>query len=197
MNAHVANDTAKPLTASLRIALYRDGEVLVEQASTAVSVPPHGAVAHDLEAVIGRFVDVSWSYRFGPPGHDLVVASLEAGPDPGDGLISQAFRFPVGRPLRRETAAALGLELHLDAGAEPASGVGFRLRVRARRVVHGVRIEAPGFRCSDDSFTLEPGVERELVMRPAPGADVDATAEPKPTLTALNLSDRLRATPPG
>ena len=150
-------------------------------------MPSHGAVAHDLEALLGRFVDIGWAYRFGPPAHDLVVASLEAGPDPGGGLISQAFRFPVGRPLRRETALALGLEATVGIRGDGTAGV----RVRSRRVVHGLRIEAPGFRCSDDSFTLEPGVEREVAL----AAEREPSGEPRVALTALNLADRVRATP--
>jgi beta-mannosidase len=211
MTAHIANDRAAEWTGALRVALYRDGELLVEQARVEVSVAPHAVAAHDLEAVIGRFVDIGWTYRFGAPGQDLVVASLETGAEPGEGILSQAFRFPVGRPLRRETAAALGLEATVatvstvPAVDDAPAGVGVTLR--SRRVVHGLRIDAPGWRPADDALTLEPGVARHVVLVRAganaggddgsgsEGADGDGAevALPRTTLTALNLADRVRA----
>jgi beta-mannosidase len=186
MSAQLANDTASPLSARLRVALYRDGEVLVEQAAREIALAPHGATALDLEEVLGRFLDIGWSYRFGPPGHDLVVASLEAGPEPGEGLISQAVRFPVGRPLRRQSAGAAGLE----ATASQTGQGTVRLALRARRVLHGVRIEAPGWVPDDDALTLEPGIERAVGLR---AVTPDAGDEPpKLTVSALNLADSFR-----
>ncbi len=185
MTAHVANDAATPVAGRLRVALYRDGEVQVEQASVELALDAHEQRSFEIEAVIGRFVDINWSYRFGPPAQDLVVATLETGPEPGEGLISQAFRFPVGRPLAPQAAAALGLEAELAADG----GDGALLRLRARRVVHGVRIDAPGWVAGDDAFTLEPGARRVIrLVRAVAGEGGEAAA----TLTALNLADRLR-----
>jgi len=186
MSAQLANDTASPVSARLRLTLYRDGEVLVEHAAREVALAPHSATSLDVEEALGRFVDIGWSYRFGPPGQDLVVASLEAGPEPGVGLISQAVRFPVGRPLRRETAVAVGLEAAASRTGEGTIG----LTLRARRVLHGLRIEAPGWVADDDALTLEPGIERAVGLR---AVTLEAGGEtPKVTLTALNLSDRFR-----
>ena len=39
--AHVANDGPAPLSASLRVALYRDGELQVEKARVRVELTPH------------------------------------------------------------------------------------------------------------------------------------------------------------
>jgi beta-mannosidase len=190
MMVHVANDGPDALAATLRVALYRDGEVLVEQATQAVAIDSHGNAAYDLETVIGRFVDIGWTYRFGPPAQDLVVASLETGAEPGEAVLSRAFRFPVGRPLRRETAAALALEATV-AMAGRAGDSGARLTLRARRVVHGLRIDAPGWVAADDALTLEPGVEHEVSLA-RDGASPDGAA-PRATITALNLTDRIRA----
>jgi beta-mannosidase len=182
---HLANDRPGPLAATLRIAAYRDFEVPVAEASTDVVVPPHGGAVHDAEALLGRFVDLGWAYRFGPPGQNVVVASLTAGGE----LIAQAFRYPVGRPREREGATALGLE----ASVLPAPDGGHRLRVGARRLVHGLRIDAPGFVAGDDACSLEPGSAREISLTPSVGGDPGRT--PVVTLTALNLRDRLRVGP--
>jgi beta-mannosidase len=178
VGVHIANDGPRTLSASLRIGLYRDGEVPAERVRVPVELPPRSAASHDLEALIGRFVDASWTYRFGPPAADVIVASLESGPEPGEGQLACAFRFPAGRPHTRESAAALGLEAELTDG-------GAGLRLRARRVVHGVRVHADGAVPADDAFSLEPGIAREIALGGEPTGGV--------TVTALNLRDRVRA----
>ncbi len=116
--------------------------------------------------MLGRFVDASWAYRFGPPGHDLVVFSLEREHEDHHELISQTFRFPAGRPLLARSAAELGLSAQLCEGPDGES----RLAVRSRGLIYGARVVLPGRETSDDAFCVEPGHERRLgSARAAPG----------------------------
>ncbi|HEY5261706.1 MAG TPA: hypothetical protein VIJ33_06300, partial [Solirubrobacteraceae bacterium] len=136
IRAHVANDRSKPLEATLRVALYRDGEHRVDEASETLHLAPHGACERDIEALLGHFADAAWTYRFGPPGHNVVVATLEheeVGEDTD--VLSQAFRFPAGRPLHQQSADELGLEgtLRLHSDQTPT------LALRSRRLAYGVR----------------------------------------------------------
>lgn len=183
IDVHVANDGPRPLSAHLRVALYRDFAIPVEEAVREVEVAAHGALTLSVEGVLGRFVDVSWAYRFGPPAQDLVAVTLEG---PAGEVISQAFRFPAGRPRVRAGADDLGLQgavLRRDDG-------GWELRVAGRRFVDGVRVTIPGCRPGDDAFGVEPGHERRIALRGVP------TGEPG-TLTALNLGGRVRVPGPG
>jgi beta-mannosidase len=162
--AHVANDGPEPLIASLRVALYREGELCIEQAATPVELAPHSQGEWNVETVIGHFVDAAWAYRFGPPAQDAIVVSLErdGGPGAGPRTLCQAVRFPAGRPLERESPARLGLAVE----STPLSDGDVRLALRSRRLAYGVRIDAPGFRPSDDGFFIEPGGARSVTLRP-------------------------------
>lgn len=184
MDIHVANDGPDPLEATLRITLYQDLHEPVEQASVLVALPPHGSVTYGVESLLGRFVDVGFAYRFGPPAFDVVVASLEHGPRPGESLIANAFRFPVRRVLSSEPAARLGLTATVTTDGEE----NVWLELASTRLVQGIRVHAPGFVPADDAFTLEPGVERTVALHHSgegtPGADL--------TLSALNLVGSLR-----
>jgi beta-mannosidase len=183
ITVHVANDTANPLGAVLRIALYRDGELRVEQAVQPIELAPHAQSSVDIEQLLGRFVDVSWAYRFGPPQQNVVALTLEQ-PD-GAGLLSQAFRLPAGRPTTPEPAADLGLSASLEAvEADRAS-----LLVSSRRFAYGVRLHVPGFRGEDDAFSVEPGGSRRIALRRV--GDGDAAAG---SLSALNLLGRVAVT---
>jgi beta-mannosidase len=180
---HVANDRPEPLRARLRVALYADGERRVEEAAEDLLLPGGGNAERDVEAMLGHFVDASWAYRFGPPAQDVIVAGLH---DADGRLLSQALRFPAGRPRGTEPAERLGLTATL----RPRDDGDADLEVAARRVVHGLRVHAPGFAPDDDAFGVEPGGSRTVRLR-----RTGAAGGPPPgvSLTALNLDGRVDA----
>ena len=187
MEVHLANDRPYPLEATLRITLYQYLQIPVQQASVPVLLPPHGSSTYGVEDLLGGFVDVNFVYRFGSPGHDVVVASLERGARPGEALIANAFRFPGERPSRPETAASLGIEGKLTILGEDRA----RLSLRSAKLVHGIRVDAPGLIPLDDAFTLEPGIERTVELRHADTRDASGAGL---SLNALNLAGRVRIT---
>jgi beta-mannosidase len=188
MRAHVANDLGSPLSARLRIALYRDGEQRIAGAEQPLELTAHGACDRDVESLLGHFADVSWAYRFGPPAHDVVVASLERDGADGPEPIAQAFRFPAGRPLRQQSPDELGLDGSLRALGDGSLALG----LSSRRLAYGVRIHVPGFSACDDALTVEPGVARSVILAP----DQPGAGAPAGSLTALNLRGSVRLTAP-
>jgi beta-mannosidase len=190
--AHVANDRPAPLRAILRVALYRDHEHLVEQARTPVELAAHASGEWNVEEIVGHFVDVGWSYRFGPPAQDTVVVSLERGEDAA-AIVGQSFRFPVGRPLAREDPRRLGLRAHARALADG----NVELSVRSARLAYGVHLHAPGLAPDDDGFSIEPGGVRTVTLRPhgldpARAVEIRAGSVELGTVGALNMSGRVR-----
>jgi beta-mannosidase len=177
--AHVANDTAEALDARLRVALYRDMELRVAELVHPIELTAHGAWTFDVESLLGRFVDISWAYRFGPAAQDLVAFSLECERDGTIDLLSQAFRLPAGRPHARESGEDLGLVARIDRdrSGEPA------LHVESRRFAYGVRIHSPDFRAEDDAFSIEPGGSRSVRLTRV----AESQGSGHGTLTSLNL----------
>ena len=181
VDVHLANDRAEELSGRLRVCLYRDFELAVEEAAEELVLGPHETATHGVEALIGRFSDASWAYRFGPPPADLIVASLERRVPGGFEPVSQAFHFPAGRPSVAETPAELGFE----AALEPGAGGGLTLRVGSRRLLYGLRIAAPGYEPEDDAIAIEPGGARAVTLHPLqPDAQLPA---PEISISALNL----------
>jgi beta-mannosidase len=178
---HVANDLSAPLHATLRVALYRDLEIRVDEARLEVVLEAHCTRSFNVEAILGRFVDVSWAYRFGPPAQDLIAVSLE---DEDGELLSQCFRLPTGRPSRRETPERLGVEVHAQTIDDDAAS----LTVSSERFLYGVRPLVPGFCPADDAFSVEPGRPRVVALRRTTAGDEAARG----SITALNLDGRVR-----
>ncbi len=176
---HAANDLATPLRGSLRIALYTRLEVCTEEVEIALDLPPHGQASWNVESEIGRFVDASWAYRFGPPAQDAIVATLQ---DDAGAMLSQAFRFPAGPPLAQLSPADLGLTARVIERAGDRVLVG----VSSSKLAYGVRLHSGGHRPEDDGFSLEPGRERTIAMRARGGATWGGGH-----LSAVNLRGRV------
>jgi len=190
---HVANDRSEPLEATLRIVMYRDFEIAVDEVELPVRLDRHSSRADNVEELLGRFIDASWSYRFGPPGQDLIVLSLEDRKHGGE-LLSQSFRFPAGRPLRRESPVGLGLRLRLERiGADQV-----RASISTRRFAYGVRLSVAGCQPEDDAFSVEPGYSREILLRrvrePASSRSAWSATALSGRLTALNLAGHVADT---
>jgi beta-mannosidase len=157
LRVHIANDRPDPLTGMLRVGLYRDAELLIERAGVEVELAPNSCMDRDVEELLGRFVDASGAYAFGPPSHDLVVATLE---DHFGVRHSQHLRFLHGHPSVGIPNERIGLL------AEPfgTAGDAFGLKLRSRAAAIGVRVRMAGFTASDDVFDVAPGEEIEIAL---------------------------------
>ena len=140
IDVHLANDGPGPVVAQLRVALYRDQEHQVAEAEEKLVLPAHTQATRDVEGLLGRFARRAYATASGPPGHDVVVASLERDGQNGRELLSQAFRFPAGRPIARESAAELGLEAE---AVETDRGIEIRVSSRLSSTVCGSSRSAP------------------------------------------------------
>jgi beta-mannosidase len=176
VGVHVANDAPEPLRATLRVAVYgEDGRPLAEAAEE-LRLDAHTTVSQDLEMMLGRFVDASWAYRFGPPTTAVAATLVAAGEVEAEA--APAFFFPAGPPLARASAAALGLV----GSARKARG-GAVLELRSENVVYGVRVTAQTMVAGDEAFSLQPGLPRRVALR---SLDPDATPS-SVVIEAVNL----------
>jgi beta-mannosidase len=177
---HVANDTPAPFPATLRIAMF-SSERKVDEAEREIVLDPHCTAVYSFEDVLGRFVDISRAYRFGPPAHDLITASLHR--TSGESAFARCFRFPAGRDLRRRPINEIGISA--QAAALPTGEI--EVLLGTRTFANAVRVWAPGLLPDDSYFAIEPGGTRRLLFtQTAPG--------PLPTalvVTALNAEGRV------
>jgi beta-mannosidase len=182
---HAANDRPEPLKARLRVALYSDFQRPVGEAECDVELPAHGHASWNVETLLGRFVDASWAYRFGPPAQDAIFVSLtiDDSERARSAPLSQTSRFPAGYPIATEHHELLGLR-----GVLRPTPVGSAiLELSSARVAFGVRIHLPGWEASDDCIDLEPGHTRTIAL-----LQLDPQAPPNDGgLSALNMDGRV------
>ena len=153
---HVMNEPDKTLTANLEVKLFRAGEINVGSASRTLTLAPRETAEIPAAALFEGFLDLSYAYRFGPPPHDLVAATLTA---PDGQVLASAFHFIGGLSATRE------LDIGLTASATARADGGFDLKVATRRFAQSVWVEIDGgFEARDAYFHLAPGSERTLVL---------------------------------
>jgi beta-mannosidase len=76
LDVHVAQDGGDEGDLTLVVELLREDGSTVDRAETGWRMKPHGHRVVSVEALLGRFADVSYAYRFGPPQHAGVRARL-------------------------------------------------------------------------------------------------------------------------
>lgn len=173
LHVHVVNDRSDDVEGVLHFTLYRDGEVRTAQVKTDVVVPARSAIEVAADALLETFTDTARAYHFGPPGHDLAVATL----------------------MDRESGATLAENLYLldFASPPPCSGLeavlfreesgGLAVSVRTKRFAHAVTINVPGHFAEDNYFDLPPGGAKTISLR----ATTVSKRTRAGTLSALNL----------
>lgn len=155
---HAVNDTSFDLPVRLQLSLYRRGEILVASAEASLMLAARSGFSRRGDALLGRFADLTHSYRFGPPGHDVTVASL-IHRDSGE-MLGQAFHVPDVSAL-----SAIG-DTDLSGTATAAADGSYEVRVRSSKFAHGVWLDARGFVASDNYFHLAPGASRKITLHP-------------------------------
>jgi beta-mannosidase len=182
LHIHVASDRACDLAGVVRIALFRDAKVCTATGSAEVTVPARGTACVSADALLGRFSDVAYAYRFGPPGHDLVVATLH---DATGARIADAFHFPLGLTSTRRDDVGL----RADVERRPDGSVA--LVVRSEQLAQFVAVDAGDAVPDDNYFHVAPGDAR-LVMFPAASSArlTEIVVQP------LNTADGLRVSVP-
>jgi len=158
---HVSNEHAAPLQAALELKLFRGGEIGVGSASRALTLAARETLELPAAELFEGFQDLSYAYRFGPPAHDLAVATLTSA---SGALLCQAFHFVTGLPATRE------IDLGMTAVAQPTApdAAAFAVTITSRRFAQAVCIEADGFVADDAYFHLAPGSAKTIELRRAP-----------------------------
>jgi beta-mannosidase len=175
---HVVNDRPDPVRGELVVELVARGAPAVARAEAAVAVGPHGSWSIGAEEVLGTWRDVTYAYRFAPPAHDAVVATLR-GDD--DSVLAQVVHLPLGQ------ARPLEADLGLAAAATRDPSGRWILEVRTERLAQWVAIRVEGFVPADSWFHLPPGGRRLVELWPDPGAEQHPSA-PRGWVQALNCT---------
>jgi beta-mannosidase len=178
------NDGADPLAGKLELAIYQHGRTTLARVDTDVQVPARSALALSVEALLGRFFDTTYAYRFGPSKHDVVAARLVG----SDGsVLAEDFYFPLGLALPRQENPGISTQAIFAGNGE------VMVTLRSEAFLQSVAFTVDDFLPDDNYFHLAPNQEKRILFTPK-SADITRF---KAYLGALNSSESitLRAEP--
>lgn len=179
LHVQVFNDRPEPFQGRVLFTLFQHGRVRVAEASSTVSLAAHGHATLSADALLGRFADTTYAYKFGPPPHDVAVARLMS--DEG-AVLAEDFHFPLGLDLPMQTGGAL------SATAQRLDDGGVLLTLSCDTLLQSVHIECAGFYPDDAHFHLAPCTSKTVIYRPLDGA---TAVRFKAHIGALNLRESL------
>ncbi len=174
LRVHVVNDLDQPWAGTLRLELGRLPATTLDTVERAFECPPRGALSFDVEALFGRFFDAAYAFRFGPPGHDLVLAEATTTPAPDATAPPVPVQAPRAVWWRLPLPHARAHERDLSAratAADQAEGAAVLVELSSRSWRAAVALRAALWTPADNYFVLRPGETRVVRLTPdRPGA---------------------------
>jgi beta-mannosidase len=168
---HVANDCQEPARGQLQVELYRLSQPVGRPVSRSVVVEPRAIFEINPVRLFEGFLDLSYSYRFGPPSYDVMRAAFIR----DDGTCVDAFHFPLGLPNSQGEVGIAATAKTVDGGVE--------VEIETSGFAQGVHIEARGYVAEDQYFHLAPRSRRTIKLTAASSAVSDPF---EATVHALN-----------
>lgn len=181
IDVHVSNDRPESLNATLHVSLYRFEGKRIAGSHIAVTILGHSATTFGAEEILGRFIDASYAFRFGPLGHDLVVASLHT--DNSDFPMSRTFRFSSSPPQSRSPMSELGLR----GEARPLNDGRVEVILQSRSFAWGVKVTSRNCAVDDNYFSIEPGGKHRIEILSSNDKGIPENV----VVTATNADGRL------
>jgi len=150
--AHVINETERNLAMTLSLTCLRDGATPVVSGTREIELLARESASFSATDLFGAFFDATYAFRFGPPAHDVSVASLT---DRATGReIAAAFHFPRGR-MAAMHPARITATLQREGGDWVAA-------LSTDRLAQSVNLSVPGWMPDDNWFHLAPGREKKI-----------------------------------
>jgi len=175
LHLHVSNETAQPLNGSVELLLLKDGHVVVARQEIPCHLPSRARQTFASDELLDGFYDVTYSYRFGPPQHELAIATLF---DERRQVLSEAFYFVRAQ----QPAFAPAVQLDVEA-MSLGDGGRYQVALRCDHFLQSVSFETRGFLPDDNYFHLAPSRQKLVYFTALDNPDPPFRA----TLEALNL----------
>ncbi|MBP9112708.1 MAG: hypothetical protein KBF88_07850 [Polyangiaceae bacterium] len=169
-NVVLINEKGAAWEDELTIELYLEDRLVAKEAKK-ISVPARETLSMNVSEWFGRFYDVSYAYRFGPPSVDLVVAKMGA-------AVGTYSPFTTVRPCRAD--------LSVRALAKRDGSI----EVTSNGYLRALNVEAPGYLALRNDLDVPPG--QTVHLRCVPRRDAEPRPVFRPSLHAINVSSPIR-----
>jgi len=179
LNALIVNETPYEHDLRLDIKLLSCPSVVIEQHSKTLTIKNNSYWTENIEAIIGHFRDVNFSYQFGMMQHQLVT--LQVYSTQSNELLTEDVYFTDSLLLENEKTA----DITADYIYENANQY---LVIKSDRFLQTVYLDLTKTKVSTNYFHLLPDTPRKILI----DTDSHSNNKIKGYISALNLSTPIR-----
>ena len=173
LHVRVNNESRAAISGELHVRVLQHASHAIAEARVPVSVDPANTGYVSIDKLLGRFFDTTYTYRFGPPKHDVVVVTFDDGSRENP---LTATYYPGDRNLGYAAAP------DLQASSE-GNGENVVVRLRSGCFLKNVKLQSAFHEFDDNYFDLPPDTDWTVTARA-----LTTPAKPfRGTLSALNL----------
>ena len=155
IHLHLINESMETFAGFVEVTLLKKPSTVIVRQEVPVQLSGRSRQMLHPEEIVGGFYDVSYAYRFRPPHHDVVVATLL---DTDRRVVSEAFHF------FRRCDPAMVTTATLEASAEMTSETTCEVSLSCDRFLHAVRLDAKGIVPDDNYFHLVPQRKKVVTL---------------------------------
>jgi beta-mannosidase len=174
LHLHAINESDATRNVVIELQLLQHGSIRIAAAERSLELQPRMSVGVASDSLLGHFTDITYSYRFGPPKHDVVVARMKCAET--DVTLAEDYYFPLGLQLREQMASNISATAVFD-------GEDVLVTLSSECFLQNVHFTASDFTPSDNYFHVAPGVSVTVCCR----ARIVGKTKFKTTIGALNI----------
>ena len=179
LHLHAINDSPEPLRALIELTLLQHGKIQIAKAEQSIEIPAHSQAVLHSDAMLQHFSDITYSYRFGPPKHDIVSVAMKRADS--EEMLGEDFYFPssFNLPYQNASPPQCGVEINDDGTVT--------MSLHSEYFLQSVHVSAAGFSAADNYFHLFPGRTKQIKLTP----NSNSFGKFKAYVSALNLYESL------
>lgn len=166
LGIEIINDSCEVFKGRLLLQLTNAHGKTIKEIEEPIESGPGSSVALSVDALIGYFFDCSYRYRFGPPKHNFVAASLIS----DDRLVIASDVYQV-KPTRPAEALIDAVAMTMCG----SSGEDIEIEFSTSQLLRDVYLQSRALEFVDNYFTALPGTTRKIVARRRQTASKSAT----------------------
>jgi len=156
IDIHVNNETTQEFKGKLEISLLNKSSVTIASHSSNIELQANKTKTFNSDALLENFYDTTYSYRFGPAKHSVLVAQLKTD---NDQVVGESFYFPNAETPHTDTHSVF------NANAKQMDETTYELELSCNHFMYAVNIEVDGYTPSDNFFHLLPNTSKQIILK--------------------------------
>lgn len=153
---YLAHDGETQLNCQLKISLFTEEGRVLEANEQQLTLHPRSTQRISVDYFLGRFVDSSYAYKFGP--RQFIACHVEVYSEDGSLIMEKTYAQP-------EVTQTISPNIELTASAKKLSAFEYEIIINTNYPAFYVVLDIDDFLPSDNYFHLMPSTTRRIVIK--------------------------------